>query len=389
MAMSQSQETTARAQLKNAKTVVVKVGSSLLTDPRDGLARGVIERLGSEIATLLDEGIRVLLVSSGAVVEGIARLGWPRRPETMHELQAAAAVGQMGLIEAWEQAFAQASRHTALVLLTHDDLADRQRYLNARATLATLLGVGVVPVINENDSVATDEIRFGDNDTLAALVTNLVQAELLVVLTDIEGLLSVDPRRGGEEAAVGELISCAPASDGRLDAMVGDSGSLGRGGMITKLQAARLAARSGASTVLASGRMPEALRSILAGRPVGTLLTADLSPFDARKRWIAGQLKAAGELQVDAGAARALVSRGVSLLPVGVTAVSGQFSRGDLVRCVDADGQLLAQGLSNYSSEDTQRLLGVDSREIGNRLGFQHEPELIHRDNLVVLVEAG
>jgi len=387
--MSQTSEVRARAQLKDARTIVVKIGSSLLTDPRDGLARGVIERLGTEVAALLDAGKRVLLVSSGAVVEGIARLGLSRRPETMHELQAAAAVGQMGLIEAWEQAFSRADRHTALVLLTHDDLADRQRYLNARATLATLLDVGVVPVINENDSVATDEIRFGDNDTLAALVTNLLQAELLVVLTDIDGLLSVDPRRGGDGSAAGELISCAAASDTRLDAMVGDSGAFGRGGMITKLQAARLAARSGANTVLAGGRTEGALQSILAGESVGTLLTADLSPLDARKRWIAGQLKAAGELRVDAGAARALVSKGVSLLPVGVTAVSGEFSRGDLVRCLDADGQLLAQGLSNYSSKDTQQLLGVDSREISARLGFCHEPELIHRDNLVVLVDAG
>jgi glutamate 5-kinase len=244
-----------------------------------------------------------------------------------------------------------------------------------------------VPVINENDSVATDEIRFGDNDTLAALVTNLLQADLLVVLTDIDGLLSIDPALITAELPAGELIHYAAASDSRLDAMVGDSGALGRGGMITKLQAARLAARSGADTVLANGREIATLQRITAGEDVGTLLTADLSPLAARKRWIAGQLKAAGELRVDAGAASALLSKRVSLLPVGVVAVSGQFSRGDLVRCVDGEGRLLAQGLCNYSSGDTQRLLGVDSRDIIDRLGFVHEPELIHRDNLVVLVE--
>ncbi len=387
--MKTDTEAEARAALKDAQTIVVKVGSSLLTDPQNGLARSVIQRLGDEIAALLDAGKQVLLVSSGAVVEGIARLGLSQRPQTMHELQAAAAVGQMGLIEAWEQAFAQADLHTALVLLTHDDLADRQRYLNARATLRTLLGQGVVPVINENDSVATDEIRFGDNDTLAALVTNLLQADLLVILTDTEGLLSVDPALDSADRPAAELIRHAAASDSRLDSMVGDSGALGRGGMITKLQAARLAARSGADTVLANGRESRRLQQITAGADIGTLLTADLSPLAARKRWIAGQLKAAGELRVDAGAASALLSKPVSLLPVGVVAVKGKFARGDLVRCVDVDGRLLAQGLCNYSSEDTQQLLGVDSREINDRLGFVHEPELIHRDNLVVLVETG
>jgi glutamate 5-kinase len=241
-----------------------------------------------------------------------------------------------------------------------------------------------VPVVNENDTVATDEIRFGDNDTLAALVTNLLQAELLVVLTDIEGLYDADPN-GASAAESAALVTWAPASDARLDAMVGDSAALGRGGMITKLRAARIAARSGANTVLADGTRPEALRAILAGEPVGTLLTADLSPLVARKRWIAGQLTARGSLQLDDGAVRALRHNGVSLLPVGVTQVSGEFSRGELVRCLDASGKLIAQGLSNYSSNDTRRLLGVDSRDISARLGYSHEPELIHRDNLVVI----
>jgi glutamate 5-kinase len=353
------------------------------------LARAVIERLGKEVAGLLEQGKRVLMVSSGAVVEGVARLGFPERPQTMHELQAAAAVGQMGLIEAWEKAFARANRHTALVLLTHEDLADRQRYLNARATLSALLEHGVVPIINENDSVVTDEIRFGDNDTLAALVTNLLQADLLVVLTDIDGLFTTDPRLAADSGAESELISSARAGDASLDAMVGDSSAFGRGGMITKLDAARLAARSGADTVLANGRADHALRSILAGEGIGTLLTADLSPLDARKRWIAGQLKAKGQLTLDGGAVQALKTKGVSLLPVGVRAVSGSFVRGDLVRCLDGEDRLIAQGLSNYSSDDTRKLLGADSRDISERLGFCHEPELIHRDNLVVLVETG
>jgi len=243
----------------------------------------------------------------------------------------------------------------------------------------------VIPVINENDSVATDEIRFGDNDTLAALVANLLQAELLVLLTDIDGLYESDPRAGDG----GDLVSCAAASDGALDAMVSGSGALGRGGMITKLNAARIASRSGASTVIASGRRAGVLKEILGGERVGTLLTADLSPLDARKRWIAGQLKARGSLRLDDGAVRALCDRGVSLLPVGVTGVEGTFSRGDLVRCVDASGSLIAQGLCNYSSADAQRLLGADSREIVSRLGYSFEPELIHRDNLVVLGRRG
>lgn len=387
--MTAGTEKQARDRLQLADTIVVKVGSSLLTDPRQGLARAVIDRLGEEIASLLEQGKRVLLVSSGAVVEGVARLGFPERPQTMHELQAAAAVGQMGLIEAWEKAFARTNRHTALVLLTHEDLADRQRYLNARATLSALLDHGVVPIINENDTVVTDEIRFGDNDTLAALVTNLLQAELLVVLTDIDGLYPTDPRLAADGSAENELISSARAGDASLDDMVGDSGAFGRGGMITKLNAARVAARSGADTVLANGRTDQALRSILAGEAIGTMLTADLSPLDARKRWIAGQLKAKGQLTLDGGAVQALKTRGVSLLPVGVRAVSGDFVRGDMVRCLDGDGRLIAQGLSNYSSDDTHKLLGADSRDISERLGFCHEPELIHRDNLVVLVETG
>jgi glutamate 5-kinase len=371
-----------RDRLKTARRVVVKIGSSLLTQPGSGLARQRIHNWCEEIHSLLGNGRQILLVSSGAVAEGVARLGLTARPTTVHGLQAAAAVGQMGLVQAYEQAFAAHGRHTAMVLLTHDDLADRQRYLNARSTLTTLLELGVIPVINENDTVATDEIRFGDNDTLAALVANLLQAELLIILTDTDGLYQQDPRAHAETA----LVSWADAADARLDAMVGGApGELGRGGMLTKLRAARIAARSGANTVIAGGHRDGVLQGVLQGSPMGTLLSASVLPMDARKRWIAGQLRAKGDLVLDDGAVEAVCSRGVSLLPVGVTAVRGRFSRGDVVRCVAADGRVVGQGLVNYSSDEAARLLGVASAAIGERLGFTLEPELVHRDNLVLL----
>lgn len=374
-------ETEHRRQLAAARRIVVKVGSALLTEPASGLDHARISRWCAEIDALMDGGRQVLLVSSGAVAEGVARLGLSTRPATVHGLQAAAAVGQMGLVQAYEQAFAAHQRRTAMVLLTHDDLADRQRYLNARATLEALLGMGVIPVINENDTVATDEIRFGDNDTLAALVSNLVQADLLVILTDIDGLRARDPRL--DPAA--PLVSWADAGDPRLDGMVGDSGAFGRGGMITKLKAARVAARSGAQTLVASGREEQVLARILDGSPVGTLFTTSVLPMDARKRWIAGHLRAKGDLVLDDGAVAAVCHRGVSLLPVGVVAVRGRFSRGDLVRCLDGNGRVVGQGLVNYASSEVERLMGAASSEIGARLGFALEPELVHRDNLVVL----
>jgi glutamate 5-kinase len=372
---------TVRRQLVGARTVVVKIGSALVSSPGRGLDVALIEVLGEEISTLVEAGRRVLLVSSGAVAEGVARLGLARRPEHVHELQAAAAVGQMGLVQAYERAFARHGRHAAVVLLTHEDMADRQRYLNARSTLTTLLDFGAVPVINENDSVATDEIRFGDNDTLAAMATNLLQAEALVILTDAEGLYEQDPRTFPQAP----MVRFADASDVRLDGMAGGSGEMGRGGMVTKLKAARLAARSGAHTVIVNGSDPTVLRSIFAGAEAGTLLAASVSPLDARKRWIAGQQQARGKLTLDAGAVSALVARGVSLLPVGVTAVEGTFSRGALVRCADPQGRIVAQGLTNYSSDEIRRVLGAASGEIAARLGYSLEPELIHRDNLVLL----
>jgi glutamate 5-kinase len=291
-------------------------------------------------------------------------------------------VGQMGLVQAYEEAFAAHGRHTAMVLLTHDDLADRQRYLNARATLDTLLQMGVIPIINENDTVATDEIRFGDNDTLAALVANLLQADLLIILTDTDGLHERDPRHDPNAP----VVPWARAEDEHLDAMVGEGiGALGRGGMVTKLKAARIAARSGAHTIIAGGREPRILTRLFEGELLGTLLTASVTPLDARKRWIAGHLRAKGDLVLDAGAVEAVTHRGVSLLPVGVVAVRGTFRRGDVVRCIDGDGRVVGQGLVNYSSDEAARLMGAASAEIDARLGYRLEPELVHRDNLVVL----
>jgi len=305
-----------------------------------------------------------------------------QRKRAMHELQAAAAVGQMGLVQAYESSFRGHGLHTAQVLLTHADLADRQRYLNARSTLRTLLGLGVVPVINENDTVVTDEIKFGDNDTLAALVTNLIEADALVILTDQSGLYESDPRKNRDAV----LVTQAHADDPKLEAMAGGSASaLAKGGMITKVQAARRAARSGAHTVIASGREPDVLVRLSRGERIGTLLTARTAPIAARKQWLADHLTVSGLLTLDAGATKALVRDGKSLLPIGVTAVSGDFARGEIVGCVDPQGRQVARGLVNYSAEETRRIMRRPSGEIESVLGYVDEPELIHRDNLVLL----
>jgi glutamate 5-kinase len=371
-----------RGALSSRRRWVVKIGSSLLTADGRGIDRVAIGGWCADIAELVGVGAELVLVSSGAVAEGCARLGLARRPETVHELQAAAAVGQMGLIEAYESAFQRHGRRTALVLLTHDDLAHRQRYLNARATLRTLLSLGVVPVVNENDSVATDEIKVGDNDTLASLVTNLIEADVLVLLTDRDGLHEADPA----STPLAPIVSFARAGDTRLDAMVGGSaGRLGRGGMATKLNAARVAARSGATTIIANGRAPNVLRRIRAGERLGTMLASDLEPLVARKRWIAGQLRTKGELVLDAGAVKVLRNQGRSLLPVGVTACTGDYARGDVVLCVGPDGGAVAKGLTNYSSDETRKIIGCSSAQIAARLGYVDEPELVHRDNLVLL----
>ncbi len=372
---------TSRSELGKTRRWVIKIGSALLTDEGRGLAHGAIGAWVEQMARLRAAGHEILLVSSGAVAEGMHRLNWVTRPHALHELQAAAAVGQMGLVQAYESRFAEHGYHTAQILLTHDDLSNRVRYLNARSTLRTLLRMGVVPVVNENDTVATDEIRFGDNDTLAALVANLVEAELLVILTDQHGLYDSDPRHNREARLVPE----AEAADPTLELMAGGSGSLGRGGMLTKVRAAARAARSGASTLIVSGREPDVLGRVAAGESLGTLLQAVKAPLAARKQWLAGQLTVRGTLRLDAGAVSVLCNSGRSLLPVGVTAVEGGFERGELVSCLDPDGREVGRGLVNYSADEAQRIIGQPSDRIESLLGYVDEPELIHRDNLVLV----
>jgi glutamate 5-kinase len=368
--------------LEKARTLVVKVGSSLVTNAGRGLDVEAIARWAAQIAQLAKLGRRTVLVSSGAIAEGMQRLGWRRRPHAMHELQAAAAVGQMGLAQCYESCFREHGLHTAQVLLTHADMADRQRYLNARSTLRTLLTLGVIPVINENDTVVTDEIKLGDNDTLAALVTNLVEADALVILTDQEGLFDSDPRK----KPGARLIERADAGDPALEAVAGGTGNaLAKGGMLTKVLAAKRAARSGAHTVIASGREPDVLLRLAHGEPIGTLLEASTVPLAARKQWLADHLAVSGRLRLDAGAVTALARDGKSLLPIGVLEAAGEFQRGEVVACLDPEGREVARGLVNYSSDETRRIMRHASSEIEAILGYVDEPELIHRDNLVLL----
>lgn len=371
-----------RAQLGRSKRWVVKVGSSLVTNDGRGLNHEIIASWVEQIALLRQSGAQVILVSSGAVAEGMKRLGWKSRPHELHQLQAAAAVGQMGLVQAYESYFQRFGIHTAQVLLTHDDLSDRRRYLNARSTLRTLLDLGVVPVINENDTVAVDEIRFGDNDTLAALVGNLVEAELLVLLTDQIGMYESDPRQNPDAV----FISERQAGDPELVRMAsgGGAGSFGRGGMVTKVRAAERAARSGTATVIAPGREAGILQKISAGECVGTLLTPGKQTLVARKQWLADHLQLRGRLILDDGAVRVLREAGKSLLAVGVTDVMGDFGRGEVVACVTADGTEIARGLVNYSAAESRKIKGQASERIESLLGYVDEAELIHRDNLVL-----
>ena len=370
-----------RAITQDAQRLVVKIGSALLTNNGAGLDRAAIDGWVEQIAQLLAQGKEIVLVSSGSIAEGIVRLGWKTRPESIHELQAAAAVGQMGLIQTYESSFKRFGRLTAQILLDHDDLANRQRYLNARSALQTLIQLSVVPIVNENDTVVTDEIRFGDNDSLAALVANLIDADLLVILTDKDGLYSANPDLDPNA----QLISEAMADDSSLDALAGGSNSaLGRGGMITKLQAARLAARSGCNTVIVGGRNSGILTAVAQGAEVGTLLAASQQPIAARKQWLAGQLQVKGQLVLDAGAVKVLQQQGRSLLAVGVTQVKGQFTRGELVSCVDSGGQEIARGLVNYHSDEATRIQGQGTERIAEILGYREDDELIHRDNMVV-----
>lgn len=365
----------------HCRRVVIKVGSSLVTNDGRGLDHAALARWAQQIARLIGAGKEVVLVSSGAIAEGVQRLGWKARPKALHELQAAAAVGQMGLAQAYESAFREHGLGTAQILLTHADLADRTRYLNARSTLLTLLEHKIVPIINENDTVTTEEIKVGDNDTLGALVTNLIEADALIILTDQQGLYDSDPRRNPQARFIHEAAAGTP----ELEAMAGGAGSsVGTGGMLTKILAAKRAARSGAHTVIASGREADVLPRLADGEPIGTQLIAATTPLAARKQWLADHLQVRGTLTVDSGAAEAL-RRGASLLPIGIVACSGDFRRGEVVACVDEAGHTLARGLVNYAADETRRVLRQPSHRIEAILGYVDELELIHRDNLVVL----
>ncbi|HQT00730.1 MAG: glutamate 5-kinase [Hydrogenophilales bacterium 16-64-46] len=368
--------------VKQARRLVVKVGSSLVTADGRGLDHQALARWAEQIAALAAEGKEIVLVSSGAIAEGIARLGWKKRPRAVNELQAAAAIGQTGVVQAYESIFRAHGLLAAQVLLTHEDLADRTRYLNARSTLRTLLELRAVPIINENDTVATDEIRLGDNDTLGALVTNLIEADCLVILTDQPGLYTADPRK--DPAAT--LVMEAHAGDPELERMAGGAGSsVGTGGMLTKILAAKRAARSGAHTVICSGREDRVLLRLAQGEAIGSQLVARQAPLAARRQWLADHLQLRGGVVLDAGAVRALIEDSKSLLPVGVKGVTGEFERGEVVAIVDTAGREIARGLTNYSANEARRIAGKPSSAIEAELGYVDEPELIHRDNLVVL----
>jgi glutamate 5-kinase len=370
-----------RNKVLKSKRWVVKVGSALLTNNGQGLDEALIAQLVKDIVTLIKQGKEVVLVSSGAVAAGVSKLGLAGRPEKIHQLQAAAAVGQMTLVQAYETAFKKAKKQTAQILLTHDDLSNRKRYLNARSTLLALIEMGVVPLINENDTVVTDEIRFGDNDNLAALVTNLIQAEVMVILTNQHGMYDSDP----DENPNAQLLDGLSANDPSLKEMAsGSKDGLGRGGMITKVQSAALAARSGATTIIAHGAEQKILERLAKGEVLGTLLWADKDSESARKQWIASHLNMAGELKLDDGAVKVLRNKNSSLLPVGVTEVRGDFARGDMVLCTDAEGRAVARGLVNYSADEAKKIAGKSSDEIESVLGYIDEPELINRDNLVL-----
>lgn len=368
--------------LANAQRLVVKVGSSLVTAGGQGLDHAALAQWAGQITRLKESGKEVVLVSSGAIAEGMQRLGWKKRPSAVHELQAAAAVGQMGLVQAYESCFRKHGLHAAQILLTHDDLADRKRYLNAQSTLRALLSLNVIPIINENDTVVTDEIRFGDNDTLGALVTNLIEADCLVILTDQPGLYTADPRKD----ATATLVAEARAGEAQLEKMAGGAGSdIGSGGMLTKILAAKRAARSGAHTIIASGREPDVLVRLAAGEAIGTQLIADKMPIAARKQWLADHLQVRGKLVLDEGAVKALRADGKSLLPIGVCDISGSFERGEAVTCVNAQGEEIARGLVNYSAADARKIMRQPSAKIEAVLGYVDDLELIHRDNMVLL----
>lgn len=371
-----------RGRLSSAKRWVIKIGSALLTDEGRGLDISRIDNWVTQMYRLRRHGIEIVLVSSGAVAAGMEKLGLEERPSALNELQAAAAVGQARLVQTWETSFQRHGIQPAQILLTHADHSNRQRYLNARSTLNTLLDMGVVPVVNENDTVITDEIRFGDNDTLGALVTNLVEADMLVILTDQDGFYTADPRSNPEAA----LVNNVRAKHSSLDAMAGGgSGRLGRGGMQTKLRAARQAAASGAATVIVGGRIESVIERLYAEEVLGTLLLPDHERMAARKQWLQGHMQTSGKLVLDAGAVDVLMSKGKSLLPIGVIKVSGNFQRGEMVACLDESGSEVARGLVNYSADESQKIIGKASQLIGALLGYKGEAELVHRDNMIVV----
>ena len=372
-----------RPHLRGMRRWVVKIGSALLTNDGQGLDRQAIGVWVEQMASLRAAGAEQVLVSSGSIAEGMRRLGWKTRPMRVYELQAAAAVGQMGLIQVYESCFQRHGMHTAQILLTHEDFADRSRYLNARNTLCALLELGVVPVVNENDTVSTTELRLGDNDTLAGLVANLIQADLLVLLTDQGGFYTQDSRYDPKAT----IISEARAGDPALEPLAGSGGAYGRGGMRTKLQAATLAARSGTTTLIASGRTDQVLHRIADGESIGTLLAPGQAPWTARKRWLAGQVRVRGRLLLDEGAVRMLRVSGKSLLGVGVRGVEGNFVRGDIVACISPDNREIARGLVNYNAEEVCKIMGQPSERIIALLGYMDKPELIHRDNLVLMTD--
>ena len=369
-----------RSELTNSKRWVIKIGSALLTNDGRAIDHVRIENWVEQIAWLCQQGIEVVLVSSGAVAAGMNLLKWAKRPEEMELLQAAAAVGQANLIQHYQGYFAKYGIQTAQILLTHDDLSDRTRYLNARRALKALINLQTMPIINENDTVVTDEIRFGDNDTLGALVANLLEADTLVILTDQNGLYDSDPRNNPNA----QLISRGCATNPEFVKMASGAGALGRGGMSTKIRAAKLAARSGANTVIVGGRIDNVLKQVYQGNEVGTLLTAPEAPITARKQWLAGHLQTKGTLVIDQGAEKAISKDGKSLLPVGIKSVIGQFRAGEAVDCINIDGQLIARGLANYDYKDTQKIIGKPSKAIVEILGYSNDVEIVHRDNMVV-----
>lgn len=371
-----------RSELKNTKRWVIKIGSALLTDDGKGLNKQALGQWVEQMVELKRQGIEVVIVSSGSVAEGMKRLGWQTRPKQLNELQAAASVGQMGLIQAYESKFMRFDIHTAQILMTHDDLSNRKRYLNVKNTVETLLEYGVVPIINENDAVVTDEIRFGDNDTLGALTANLMGADVLVIMTDQQGLYDDNPRTNPDA----KLIEEAQVSRKDIEAMASpEGGALGKGGMYTKVMAAKRAARSGTATIIAAGREPNILTRLLAGENKGTLLIPDLEPLSARQQWLAGHLQAKGQLILDSGAVKVLRDSGKSLLPIGVRAQQGDFQRGEMVVCVDESGQEVARGLINYPANESAKILGQASHQIESILGYIEDESLIHRDNLVLI----